>query len=82
MGRRTQIEAQGYPVSTVTLLIEPFEMELPPGWIVFGPGTLHRVSDVVERIGVCRIMLVAGGTPPQKNDSGRTPHTETHKPPP
>jgi maleylacetate reductase len=72
MGRRTQIEARGYPVSTVTLPIEPFEVELPPGWIVFGPGTLHRVSDVVEQVGAVRIMLIAGGSAAAISESVRT----------
>jgi maleylacetate reductase len=46
----------------VSLLIEPFEVELPPGWVVFGPGTLERVRDVVERVGAARTMLIAGGS--------------------
>ena len=73
-GRTThsRSDARGYPVSTVTLPIEPFEMKLPPGWIVFGPGTLHRVSDVVERIGVGRIMLVAGRSAAVISESVRT----------
>jgi maleylacetate reductase len=46
----------------VPLPIEPFEVELPPGWVFFGPGTLDRISDVVERVGAGRIMLIAGGS--------------------
>ena len=42
--------------------IEPFDVELPPGWIVFGAGTLDRVSDLAERVDITRAMLIAGGS--------------------
>ena len=55
------IEAPGY-AATVYPPVDPFEVELPAGWIVFGPGTLERVPEVVERVGSGRTMLVAGGS--------------------
>jgi maleylacetate reductase len=42
--------------------IEPFDVELLPGWIVFGSGTLDRVSDVAKSVGITRAMLIAGGS--------------------
>ena len=61
-GWSSSIETPGYAVATVSVPIEPFEVELPPGWIVFGSGTLDRVPDVVERVGAGRLMLIAGGS--------------------
>lgn len=52
--------------------IEPFEVELPPGWIVFGPGTLDGVADVVERAGAGGVMLIAGGSAALIADPVRT----------
>lgn len=46
----------------MSLPTEPFEVELPPGWILFGSGTLDRVSDVAERLVITRAMLIAGGS--------------------
>jgi len=42
--------------------MDSFDCEFLPGRVVFGVGSLRRIGDEVEALGLSRLMLIAGGS--------------------
>ena len=49
--------------------MQTFVYEALPARVVFGTGTLSRLGDEVERLGLRRVLVLA--TPPQRNQAER-----------